>query len=85
MTVVARVASIQMHCLMMQVKNRESAARSRARKQEYTTQLEIKVEELKQQNRELLQKVITACPPPEDKHSGLINGQRLRRTRTMPM
>jgi hypothetical protein len=67
------------------VKNRESAARSRARKQEYTDALEQKVEELKRQNRELLQRVITACPPPEDKHAGAIDGQRLRRTRTMPM
>lgn len=41
----------------MQVKNRESAARSRARKQEYTAQLEVQVAKLRQENRLLLEKV----------------------------
>ena len=41
----------------MQVKNRESAARSRQRKQAYTSELEEKVEQLQQQNADLLQKV----------------------------
>ena len=66
----------------MQVKNRESAARSRQRKQEYTADLEEQVNQLKEQNRLLLQKVIDACPPPQDKHSGRVNGEPLRRTRS---
>ena len=41
----------------LQVKNRESAARSRARKQEYTAQLEVQVAELKEENRRLMEKV----------------------------
>ena len=45
----------------MQVKNRESAARSRQRKQAYTSELEEKVEQLQQQNADLLQKV-GHCP-----------------------
>lgn len=64
------------------VKNRESAARSRQRKQEYTADLEEQVNQLKEQNRLLLQRVIDACPPPEDKHSGRVNGEPLRRTRS---
>ena len=42
---------------LVQVKNRESAARSRQRKQAYTSELEEKVEQLQQQNADLLQKV----------------------------
>jgi hypothetical protein len=41
----------------VQVKNRESAARSRARKQEYTLQLETQVAQLQEENRILLEKV----------------------------
>lgn len=41
---------------VVQVKNRESAARSRARKQEYTAQLEVQVAKLRQENRLLLEK-----------------------------
>lgn len=70
------------HVSVMQVKNRESAARSRQRKQEYTADLEEQVNQLKEQNRLLLQRVIDACPPPEDKHSGRVNGEPLRRTRS---
>lgn len=40
------------------MKNRESAARSRARKQEYTAQLEVQVAKLRQENRLLLEKVV---------------------------
>ena len=39
------------------MKNRESAARSRARKQEYTAQLEVQVAKLREENRLLLEKV----------------------------
>ena len=66
----------------VQVKNRESAARSRQRKQEYTADLEDQVNQLKDQNRELLQRVIDACAPPQDRHTGVIDGQPLRRTRS---
>ncbi|KAI7740508.1 hypothetical protein M8C21_030466 [Ambrosia artemisiifolia] len=38
------------------IKNRESAARSRARKQAYTMELEAEVSELKQKNQELKRK-----------------------------
>ncbi|KAK9843760.1 hypothetical protein WJX81_005117 [Elliptochloris bilobata] len=67
------------------VKNRESAARSRARKQQYTTELETQVEELKSINRELLEQVISHCPPPLPTHSPALGGEPLRRTRTMPL
>ncbi len=50
---------------LVQVKNRESAARSRQRKQAYTSELEEKVEQLQQQNADLLQKVghVVSCWP----------------------
>ncbi|XP_058782765.1 ABSCISIC ACID-INSENSITIVE 5-like protein 2 [Vicia villosa] len=54
------------------IKNRESAARSRARKQAYTTELEIKVNRLEEEN-EMLRKekeltnMIASVPPPEPK------------------
>lgn len=67
---------------LMQVKNRESAARSRQRKQEYTADLEDQVNQLKDQNKDLLQRVIDACAPPQDRHTGMIDGQPLRRTRS---
>ncbi|KAJ0587452.1 putative transcription factor bZIP family [Helianthus annuus] len=38
------------------IKNRESAARSRARKQAYTMELEAEVAKLKEQNQELKRK-----------------------------
>ncbi|EIE19095.1 hypothetical protein COCSUDRAFT_67968 [Coccomyxa subellipsoidea C-169] len=67
------------------VKNRESAARSRQRKQEYTATLEQQVDELKQQNRELLERVIAHCQPPPAAHVPTLEGQPLRRTRTTPL
>ena len=67
------------------MKNRESAARSRARKQEYTTQLEQQVEELKAANRELLERVIAHCQPPPAPHVPMLEGEPLRRTRTTPL
>jgi hypothetical protein len=65
-----------------QVKNRESAARSRARKQQYTASLEEQVEQLKAANRELLEKVIAQCAPPPAAHTPVLGGEPLRRTRT---
>lgn len=67
------------------IKNRESAARSRARRQEYTATLETQVETLKQQNRLLREKVITAAAAPQDRHAGALEGAPLRRTRTTPL
>ncbi|PKU82275.1 ABSCISIC ACID-INSENSITIVE 5-like protein 2 [Dendrobium catenatum] len=60
------------------IKNRESAARSRARKQAYTNELENKVSRLEEENKRLkkqkeLDKVLHYVPPPEPKY-------RLRRT-----
>lgn len=43
------------------------------------------VEELKTINRELLEQVISHCPPPLPTHSPLLEGEPLRRTRTMPL
>ncbi|KAI0495552.1 hypothetical protein KFK09_021853 [Dendrobium nobile] len=62
------------------IKNRESAARSRARKQAYTMELEAEVAKLKEQNQELQKKQILE----------MLNQQRetkklcLRRTQTGP-
>ncbi|KAK9813981.1 hypothetical protein WJX73_007840 [Symbiochloris irregularis] len=64
------------------VKNRESAARSRQRKQQYTYDLEAQVENLKLQNRQLLEKVIRACAPPPPKIAPTVEGEPLRRTRS---
>ncbi|XP_071715534.1 ABSCISIC ACID-INSENSITIVE 5-like protein 3 [Rutidosis leptorrhynchoides] len=60
------------------IKNRESAARSRARKQAYTHELENKVSRLEEENERLrrqkeLEKVLPCVPPPEPKY-------QLRRT-----
>lgn len=64
------------------VKNRESAARSRQRKQQYTYDLEAQVENLKLQNRQLLEKVIRACAPPPPRILPTVEGEPLRRTRS---
>lgn len=64
------------------IKNRESAARSRARKQAYTHELENKVSRLEEEN-ELLRKqkelesMLPCAPPPEPKY-------QLRRTTSAP-
>ncbi|KAL6610407.1 hypothetical protein ACP70R_040376 [Stipagrostis hirtigluma subsp. patula] len=57
------------------IKNRESAARSRARKQAYTNELENKVsrledenERLKKQKHEELDEILSSAPPLEPKH-----------------
>ncbi|KAG5034810.1 hypothetical protein JHK87_009720 [Glycine soja] len=55
------------------IKNRESAARSRARKQAYTTELEHKVSRLEEENEKLrrqqeLEKMLSSAPPPEPRY-----------------
>lgn len=75
------------------IKNRESAARSRARKQAYTVELEAEVSELKEENLKLLGKqeeeaerrkkqILAVMPPSTQKVGG--RGWALRRTRTGP-
>ncbi|XP_059296098.1 ABSCISIC ACID-INSENSITIVE 5-like protein 2 [Lycium ferocissimum] len=64
------------------IKNRESAARSRARKQAYTHELENKVSRLEEENERLkrqkeIEKVLPSVPPPEPKY-------QLRRTSSAP-
>ncbi|KAK7396069.1 hypothetical protein VNO78_16811 [Psophocarpus tetragonolobus] len=65
------------------IKNRESAARSRARKQAYTQELEIKVSRLEEENERLrrqneIERVLPSAPPPDPKH-------QLRRTSSSPL
>ncbi|KAJ4905095.1 ABSCISIC ACID-INSENSITIVE 5-like protein 2 [Raphanus sativus] len=65
------------------IKNRESAARSRARKQAYTQELEIKVSRLEAENERLrrqkeVEKILPSAPPPDPKR------QQLRRTSSAP-
>lgn len=60
------------------IKNRESAARSRARKQAYTNELENKVSRLEEENERLrkmreVEKALPSVPPPQPKY-------QLRRT-----
>ncbi|XP_061350019.1 ABSCISIC ACID-INSENSITIVE 5-like protein 2 isoform X2 [Gastrolobium bilobum] len=55
------------------IKNRESAARSRARKQAYTTELENKVSHLEEENEKLrkqkeLENMWSCAPPPEPRY-----------------
>ncbi|CAN6443158.1 unnamed protein product [Victoria cruziana] len=64
------------------IKNRESAARSRARKQAYTNELENKVLRLEEENEMLrqqkkLQNILYAAMQPEPKY-------KLRRTNSAP-
>ncbi|KAJ9166356.1 hypothetical protein P3X46_021126 [Hevea brasiliensis] len=64
------------------IKNRESAARSRARKQAYTNELENKVSRLEEENERLrkrkeLEKMLPCVPIPEPKY-------QLRRTTSAP-
>ncbi|KAI4370730.1 hypothetical protein MLD38_019046 [Melastoma candidum] len=64
------------------IKNRESAARSRARKQAYTNELENKVSCLEEENERLrkrkdLQKMLLHAPRPGPKY-------QLRRTSSAP-
>lgn len=64
------------------IKNRESAARSRARRQAYTHELENKVSRLEEENERLrrqqeMEKMLPTAPPPEPKN-------QLRRTSSAP-
>ncbi|KAL8460132.1 hypothetical protein ACS0TY_031878 [Phlomoides rotata] len=65
------------------IKNRESAARSRARKQAYTHELEHKVSRLEEENERLRrqlewEKMLPSTPPPQPKN-------KLRRTNSAPI
>ncbi|XP_057453468.1 ABSCISIC ACID-INSENSITIVE 5-like protein 2 [Lotus japonicus] len=65
------------------IKNRESAARSRARKQAYTNELENKVSRLEEENERLrkrkeLEQMLPCTPPPEPKY-------QLRRIASAPL
>ncbi|XP_072972616.1 bZIP transcription factor 46-like [Typha angustifolia] len=72
------------------IKNRESAARSRARKQAYTMELEAEVAKLKEQNEELQKKQVEMLQMQKTKVLELINQPRglkkrsLERTQTGP-
>ncbi|XP_008794151.1 bZIP transcription factor 46-like [Phoenix dactylifera] len=72
------------------IKNRESAARSRARKQAYTMELEAEVAKLKEQNQELQKKQEEMMEMQKNKVLEIINQQHvpkkrcLRRTLTGP-
>ncbi|KAK9671308.1 hypothetical protein RND81_12G020800 [Saponaria officinalis] len=66
------------------IKNRESAARSRARKQAYTHELENKVSRLEEENERLrkmreVEKALPSVPPPDQPK------YQLRRTSSAPM
>ncbi|KAJ0981030.1 hypothetical protein J5N97_009285 [Dioscorea zingiberensis] len=72
------------------IKNRESAARSRARKQAYTMELEAEVAKLKEQNQELQKKQAEILQMQKNQVMEMINQQHgpkrrcLRRTQTGP-
>ncbi|KAE9607280.1 putative transcription factor bZIP family [Lupinus albus] len=72
------------------IKNRESAARSRARKQAYTFELEAEIEKLKELNKELQRKQAENMKMPKNQDSdsaycrGISKRQCLRRTLTGP-
>ncbi|CAA7401596.1 unnamed protein product [Spirodela intermedia] len=72
------------------IKNRESAARSRARKQAYTLELEAEIAKLKEQNEELLKKQAEILEMQKSQVLEKANEQReskkrcLRRTNTWP-
>ncbi|XP_027354224.1 ABSCISIC ACID-INSENSITIVE 5-like protein 5 isoform X1 [Abrus precatorius] len=72
------------------IKNRESAARSRARKQAYTMELEAEVAKLKEENQELQQKQAEIMEIQKNQVKEMMNLQRevkrrrLRRTQTGP-
>ncbi|KAL5982478.1 Alpha-L-arabinofuranosidase [Asimina triloba] len=72
------------------IKNRESAARSRARKQAYTMELEAEVAKLKEENKELKRKQVEILEMQKNQAMEMINQQQgpkrrcLRRTQTGP-
>eukprot|EP00890_Picochlorum_soloecismus_P002735 jgi/Picsp_1/3462/NSC_06300-R1_delayed flowering1 len=67
------------------IRNRESAARSRAKRLEYTSTLEKRVQSLRDENKSLRTKIIEAAKAPADPYAGKLDGKPLRRTRTMPL
>lgn len=67
------------------IRNRESAARSRAKRLEYTSTLEKRVQTLRDENKSLRTKIIEAAKAPADPYAGKLDGKPLRRTRTMPL
>lgn len=71
--------------VLVQIRNRESAARSRAKRQEYTSTLEKRVQSLRDENKSLRTKIIEAAKAPADPYAGKLDGKPLRRTRTMPL
>ncbi|XP_031267152.1 ABSCISIC ACID-INSENSITIVE 5-like protein 5 [Pistacia vera] len=72
------------------IKNRESAARSRARKQAYTMELEAEVAKLKEENQELRKKQAEIMEMQKNQVLEMMNAQQgakkrcLRRTQTGP-
>ncbi|KAJ9186747.1 hypothetical protein P3X46_002286 [Hevea brasiliensis] len=72
------------------IKNRESAARSRARKQAYTMELEAEVEKIKEENRKLQKKQAEVMEMQKNQVMEMMNQQQgvkkrcLRRTQTGP-
>ncbi|EEF52396.1 bZIP transcription factor TRAB1 isoform X1 [Ricinus communis] len=71
------------------IKNRESAARSRARKQAYTMELEAEVAKLKEENQELRKKQAEIMEMQKNQVMEMMNQQQgkrrcLRRTQTGP-
>ncbi|MCO5571055.1 hypothetical protein L7F22_024786 [Adiantum nelumboides] len=64
------------------IKNRESAARSRARKQAYTVELEAEVTKLKEENARLKQQQALESRLPETRHSQQEKVRVLRRVRS---
>ncbi|KAL2933019.1 ABSCISIC ACID-INSENSITIVE 5-like protein 5 [Bienertia sinuspersici] len=71
------------------IKNRESAARSRARKQAYTMELEQEVDKLKEENQELRKKQAEIMEMQKNQMMEMMNEQsgsrkKLRRTQTGP-
>ena len=72
------------------IKNRESAARSRARKQAYTTELEEEVAKLKEENQVLRKRQVEIVEMQKNQVLEMMNTQQgakrrcLRRTQTSP-
>ncbi|GAB2293772.1 ARM REPEAT PROTEIN INTERACTING WITH abf2 [Dionaea muscipula] len=70
------------------IKNRESAARSRARKQAYTTELELELAKLKEENQELRKKQVEIMEMQKNQALEMLSMQRgqkrqcLRRTQS---
>ncbi|KAJ4965945.1 hypothetical protein NE237_017794 [Protea cynaroides] len=65
------------------IKNRESAARSRARKQAYTMELEAEVANLKEENQKLQQKVAEIMETQKNKVLEMMNQERIPKRRCL--